>query len=87
MRAPSSFLPVPAILAALLLAGCDVADSGGDAYVRVVNASMDYASVDLYLDDKLKIASTGYEAARCLQLPLPRPKTWARELSGSQTNV
>lgn len=63
MRAPSSFLSVPAILAALLLAGCDVAGSGGDAYVRVVNASMDYASVDLYLDDKLKIASTGYEAA------------------------
>ena len=63
MRAPSSFLSVPAILAALLLAGCDVAGSGGDAYVRVVNASMDYASVDLYLDDKLKIASTGYESA------------------------
>ena len=63
MRAPSSFLSVPAILAALLLAGCDVAGSGGDAYVRVVNASMDYASVDLYLDDKLKIASTGYQSA------------------------
>ncbi len=63
MRASSSFLSVPAILAAVLLAGCDVAATGGDSYVRVVNASMDYASVDLYLDDKLKIASTGYESA------------------------
>ena len=63
MRAPSSFLAVPAILAALLLVGCDSTGSGGDAYVRVVNASMDYASVDLYLDDKLKIASTGFESA------------------------
>ena len=42
MRASSSFLSVPAILAAVLLAGCDVAATGGDSYVRVVNASMDY---------------------------------------------
>ena len=63
MRVSIPILYAATVVAALSLSGCDSTATGGDAYVRVVNASMDYASVDLYLDDKLKIASTGYESA------------------------
>jgi hypothetical protein len=46
----------------LALGGCnDGNGGGGGAKVRVVNASMDYPAVDMYLDDKLKIADVGYE--------------------------
>jgi hypothetical protein len=46
----------------LALGGCDTAiTAGGQASVRVVNASMDYAAVDMYLDDKRKISNVGYE--------------------------
>jgi hypothetical protein len=46
----------------LVLGGCDTAGiAGGQAKVRVVNASVDYAAVDMYLDDKRKIANVGYE--------------------------
>jgi hypothetical protein len=47
----------------LALGGCGTAitTGGGQASVRVVNASMDYAAVDMYLDDKRKIANVGYE--------------------------
>jgi len=43
------------------LGGCGDGNTGGQAKVRVVNASMDYAAVDMYLDDKRKIANVGYE--------------------------
>ena len=63
MRVSTPFLYAALAVAALLLSGCEVASSGGDASVRVVNASMDFASVDLYLDDKRKISAVGYESA------------------------
>ena len=63
MRLSNPILYAAATVAALLLSGCDTVSTGGEAYVRVVNASMDYSSVDLYLDDKRKIAAVGYESA------------------------
>jgi hypothetical protein len=47
----------------LALGGCGTAitTGGGQASVRVVNASMDYAAVDMFLDDKRKISNVGYE--------------------------
>lgn len=47
--------------ALLVLASCNSGGNGGKTSVRVVNASMDYASVDLYLDDKRKLAAVGFE--------------------------
>lgn len=44
----------------VVLASCN-SGSSNKASVRVVNASMDYASVDLYLDDKRKLAAVGFE--------------------------
>ncbi|MFO1406126.1 MAG: DUF4397 domain-containing protein [Steroidobacteraceae bacterium] len=52
----------PCAAVALLLSGCEVAGTSGNASVRVVNASMDYASVDLYLDDKRRLTAVGYES-------------------------
>ena len=45
----------------LALGGCSSGSTAGQAKVRVVNASMDYAPVDMYLDDKRKISNVGYE--------------------------
>lgn len=46
----------------LVLGGCDTAGlAGGQAKVRVVNASLDYAAVDMYLGDKRRISNVGYE--------------------------
>ena len=63
MRLPKSILYAATAVATLLLSGCEGTGTGGEASVRVVNASMDYSSVDLYLDDKRKIAAVGYESA------------------------
>ena len=64
MRTPTSPWFGLLFAAALVSSGCGgTASSGGTASVRVVNASMDYASVDLYLDEKRKIASVDYESA------------------------
>ena len=44
------------------LAGCiEIEES--PAYARVLNASADYDSLDLYFDDRLRIESVGYETA------------------------
>ena len=45
----------------LALGGCDIAGTASQASVRVVNASMDYAAVDMYLDDTRRLSSVGYE--------------------------
>lgn len=62
MRVPTRILYAIVASAALLIAACGGAGSGSKASIRVVNASADYAPVDLYLNDKLKLSSVGYEA-------------------------
>ncbi len=47
---------------ALGLAGC-IEIEQSPAYARVLNASADYESLDLYFDDRLLIESVGYETA------------------------
>jgi hypothetical protein len=57
-------IPAAVVLAIgfLALGGCDTTSTtGGQASIRVVNASIDYAAVDMYLDDKRKISNVGYE--------------------------
>jgi hypothetical protein len=63
MRKPGLPEAVILVIGFLVLCGCDTATTAGQAKVRVVNASMDYAAVDMYLDDKRKLSSIGYETA------------------------
>lgn len=50
------------ILAALLLGAC-TGDDAIKAHVRLLNASPDYSSLDLYADDERRIEGVGYENA------------------------
>lgn len=50
------------IVAALLLGAC-TSDDSIKAHVRLLNASPDYTSLDLYADDELQISAVAYENA------------------------
>lgn len=61
MRLPSVGAALVATVC-LTLAACDIGDSGsGGARFRVLNASPDYTSLDLYVDDDVRISGAGYE--------------------------
>src|SRR5512138_2496013 len=67
MRIRWSLCPIPAVLAALFLSGCD--DGGGSdrARIRLLNVSPGYTSLDLYANgedddtDQQRIAGVAYD--------------------------
>ena len=62
---------VALLLAAIFLNGCS--KSSGDADIRVLNASIDYSSLDLYLDNGTT-NTREITGARSLHLDHSRPK-------------
>ncbi|GAA0744130.1 DUF4397 domain-containing protein [Ideonella azotifigens] len=82
-----TLLGLLAVLPLSLLTACGSSDSGGSTSARLINASPGYSSLDLYVEDSLKVSGVGFGTASSFHDVDSGDVTTALTVSGSATEL